>query len=840
MADYEFKEETLTVTGHVTYDYSLSSLTGPWADEKVGGWIWDRRLPEDFDINSTRYMTVLGGHVVGLRDGTYQELWQSGVVQGLCWHDLVGYRTGESLTWTPRFQTGRYAVYWEEHNLLSDYCQETRFGTGLENGVNSLVLPDSCQLSTLEIILFERDADQLRRIKYKPEYVETFTGILEDGSNTRLSTVDGSGNIIWANLCPRHHEYTVVNNKIYLNGDYSIHVGQTTLPLDSTTIPDLLEDVGVGNTAGRDAYTRYFPLSDDPVRVFVRHIDGTNTEWTEVDNLFFSGPADHHFCVDRDLGILTIGGYQPPALFLSEAIDEDTTTISCYSLHGDTDSYPPYGRLMVGSEEVFYYERGRSTFYDCVRGCNGTVASAHSKGETVTGFKQGAGTLDSDEIYVAYTAVPRVSYEIVADAVRSANGSWLDLRPTSHVQTRSVVQISASELNLASVVLECDCELIGDTLYGPLYYGTDSTRLTATGYDVQGNPVEGIELEIVLLSGPGSLNGIGTTYTYTTNSEGQISCLYNAPYDWSSIAKVVNTISYLGGDTIFSVSDLPPDLLNEEITTYQVLKHDKILGTRGMKIEITAIAQPAYLGDGTFVSPASMRTEAVFEDPVSKFEGGSVYFICNDGIAYSRGVQKVTQHWDNTGNLEYTTIYLDASVPSFGPIATVTDCWLYEKDADYFSSLTDDGVRVVLYEWSLGAWHPLTGEVGAYTPVRPDSSTASTLTYNNRLLPQGSMTDNDENLAGYLVVCPSISTFYAWGRDPMSGRVIVSNDLRIRLTLPAYLTGVDTSGALPIPYGFTFVTESFNVGTGLGGANFITINPRASGVNAFNLSVGIG
>ena len=32
-----------------------------------------------------------------------------------------------------------------------------------------------------------------------------------------------------------------------------------------------------------------------------------------------------------------------------------------------------------------------------------------------------------------------------------------------------------------------------------------------------------------------------------------------------------------------------------------------------------------------------------------------------------------------------------------------------------------------------------------------------------------------------------------------------------------------------------FITDEFNVGSGLGGSNFITINPNASGINQFTL-----
>jgi hypothetical protein len=92
-------------------------------------------------------------------------------------------------------------------------------------------------------------------------------------------------------------------------------------------------------------------------------------------------------------------------------------------------------------------------------------------------------------------------------------------------------------------------------------------------------------------------------------------------------------------------------------------------------------------------------------------------------------------------------------------------------------------------------------------------------------------------LGGYLLVASDIVSLYAYCKDPASGKTIVSNTIRLRLDIPPYLQGVDHSGQLPIPYGFGFVTEEFNVGAGLEGANFLTINPKAEGINTFNLNV---
>jgi hypothetical protein len=71
---------------------------------------------------------------------------------------------------------------------------------------------------------------------------------------------------------------------------------------------------------------------------------------------------------------------------------------------------------------------------------------------------------------------------------------------------------------------------------------------------------------------------------------------------------------------------------------------------------------------------------------------------------------------------------------------------------------------------------------------------------------------------------PSKVSLRAKAVDPYSGELVYSNTIHLVLNLPNYLVGVDRSGALPIPKGFNLITSVENVGNGLGGANFLTIN----------------
>ena len=100
-------------------------------------------------------------------------------------------------------------------------------------------------------------------------------------------------------------------------------------------------------------------------------------------------------------------------------------------------------------------------------------------------------------------------------------------------------------------------------------------------------------------------------------------------------------------------------------------------------------------------------------------------------------------------------------------------------------------------------------------------------------------TDKDVNVAGYIIIAPSSVQLQAYGTDPIRNGIVRSNIIEINLELPNYMVGVDNSGSLPIPKGWTFSIDESNVGSGLSGANFITINSQAFGVGQLGLSINV-
>lgn len=827
---------TLAVELHVVPIGDYNSLTDKYnTQEAVTGWIWDRRRLETVTDDRGQYTTTLGGHTVGLKDGTHNEWWQSGTLSEISYLDpvvaevpnLLHTSRGRPGVWTPRVSTGEYSVEFDGRPLFSDYSytgafanDQTEFSLMFKN------LRDDAVHNTVSIALWKRDADYTIYKYWDFQYVDEFTGELDEAANARLETVNDAGEFLTDNLATRKYEFTIVDNTVYLNGNWFIDKTFTTDEADPTPpvefTNEFLDDYGDGQEQGRDILLNYLPVQPGTVKVWVVDPPGVITEWTQTDDLGFSDVTDQHYEVDHDLGIITMGGYEAPSLRLAADINEFDTEIQVLNTDGILDLWPDRGVLIIGDEHIAYYEKTYSGFAGCVRAWGGTVPEVHTLGTEVAHRKMGLGTLG--RLYVEFKAVPRIQYEVTDHTVRTANKSlWLNISPLNNVETNNILQIYPGDISLDHITLETDSPFLGGDLYGPVYYGSDVSRLTATAYDAKDNPIQDIDLTIGITDGSGYLNGSLNQFTESTNSLGEIYSFYNHPLTRDSIEFVASSVVHDGVNTVMTIDQLGDDVDIEDLWVFQVLKHDKLVGTTGLPLVVS--------GSGAAVAPYGnyyLDLEGILPE---EFRDGFVYLVIA-GVKYYRTIVWLENRLDGD-DMTFTRIYLDSSITG----ANGTTVYLYEPQAVEWVPALLNGTRFILYEWTLDAEHPLTGQPGAYLPLKPDSIDGTTLTFNNRLLPIPDSEDLDNNLGAYVVVAPSKVTLQAWGRDPASGRLVLSNEIRLDLLLPNFLVGVDFSGALPVPYGWKFATEEFNIGSGIGGANFITINPSASGIHQFAMMI---
>ncbi len=818
---------SLPIELHIIEKQEPRPLTDKWSEEyALPGWEWDRRRLEDSYDYHAQYNTYLGGHTVGLLDGTKKSYWQSGS-NGTCTFQYNSHPyLRDRRLWTPVVNSGVYYLQSEQHLLYSDYSTSDRFSTDiLKDNVMSVTLHEDAMWNTIQVALWYRD-DALNIRKYwNFQPVTTFTGELS--GNTRLSTQSGS-TILSANLSDRHREFLIQNGKVLLNGSHyisNVFLTSSGFPeVPENNLEDLLEPLGAVQEEGSVFYSRYLPIQTGSTRLLINS-GGTIVEYSATDNLVWSSPTDTHYEIDYDLGIIKTGGIQLPELMLFANIGALDASLTVYTEVDKLDTYPQQGVLVIGSEQIAYYERTGNQFLQLTRGFNGTTPSAHTRGTTLAHRQQGLGI--TGVAYLEYIAVPRIDYEVVSHTKRSANTyEWLDIQPLANTETTNILQIYPGDISLDRIVLTTDTPLIGGIQYGPLYFGSDVSELTATAYDINNYPVPDISLSINIIQGYGYLNGQLNSYTDITNTLGQIYSYYNYPLSIADLEQAVESVTHDAGDTILEVPSLSGRETVENIWIYQILKFDKSIGTTGIPLEVLAEGS-ASLPYGLYY----LELDGLLN--LEDFRDGVLY-ITIAGINYTRSITYV-EHFVDIDAATYTRIYLDSTLSA----ATGNTAYCLESQAITFNPALLNGVRHILYEYTSDAIHPLTGSVGAYLPIHPTSINGTTLTFENRLLPIPNPTDKSVNVAGYVVVTTSYVQLQSYGTNPVNGQIVSSNIIELSLNFPNYMTGVDGTGVLPVPYGWTLPTEELNVGAGLSGANFITINSQAFGVGQMALSINI-
>lgn len=815
---------SVPIWNHVNPTNEYVPTTGVYATETtLSGWVWDQRIFETLYEDRTRHNTFVGATIGNLTEGFDLNWWQTGSLEGLKYLALANRIQRFDRTWTPQVLTGQYTINVDRRPLFSDWSTSSIVDPAqVDTGVVYITLPTDCVYESIRIARYRRTSSADIETDVLFEDVEAFTGEISGTARLDTGTV---GAFTPANFALREFEFLVddANDRAYLNQSGALEVGDAI-----STAPGLVlmvgtwEDKGCGTGSGRHLYLDHFPVLDGSVEVVNIDSAGTITTYTEL-VLADADTTDVGFEVDYDLGIVKLTGYKAPNLVLGAAIGVADTEITIYQGEQELLQWPDKGVIVIGSEEIQYFERTSTGFAQCVRGHNGTTAAVHAQYDLVEHRQQGVGTDNS--LFVKYTAVPRVEYEVTSSTTRTANAySWVDVRPFKNVRTHSIFQMLSSEVHLARVDLTVDRPLIGGNLYGPINFGTDVARLTATAYDIYDNPIPDITLTIEIQSGSGTLNGGGTSVSGLTNSLGQIYAYYNVPYSVQEMDLDVISTTHVAADTEMVVTALSPLVDVDDIWVFQILKHDPILGTIGERGVVITSGTDTRFGMLGWVD-----VDMVLEE---EFKDGVIYILGTDAVKTGYNIKDITSSTDGSG-LPISRLWLD--VPPSAAIVDGQDCWVVQRDAVEWDPGLKRGQKVILYEYSVGYQHPVTGAAGAYGPVHPSSVSGTTLTFTGRNLPIPDVTDDTNPLGAYVVVAPTVVQFGAFGRDPYTGVVVTADPLRLRVEVPQWLTGVDTSGVLPVPHGWKFVTLATNVGGGLGGANFITVNPLATSINQFSL-----
>jgi len=273
---------------------------------------------------------------------------------------------------------------------------------------------------------------------------------------------------------------------------------------------------------------------------------------------------------------------------------------------------------------------------------------------------------------------------------------------------------------------------------------------------------------------------------------------------------------------VITSSDVKPGLDPSDIWVYQILKQDPYYGDVGLRAQANNVLN--LLGSGfqsSFDIIGTLGDE--YQDGYFTWTNGGVA-----GLAYIGDIETLTIAGNAVTRI-YTTTRLSGGSPS---LPNGTSVYLRKANSVSWDPAELNGVPVIVYEYDAGVTHPVTATLGAYIPVQPDSVNGNALTFTGKLLPLPDRLDNNNNVGAYGIVAPGQARLVATGVDPVTGKTITSNVLRVNLALPEYLTGVTASN---IPVGWTVGTDE-STGNGLNGANFITINYQ-SGSSLFGVTI---
>jgi len=397
-------------------------------------------------------------------------------------------------------------------------------------------------------------------------------------------------------------------------------------------------------------------------------------------------------------------------------------------------------------------------------------------------------------IVVSYNVTIRIEYE---EADRSTNiEAWLaDTSPVTQHINQGFVCITHDQLEAATITLEVDKAMIPFTYnpreYGPIYVGSDYGSLKATVKSISDVVVPGIEVGFTMNpSTVGYLAG-STQSSSVTNGKGEAFTSYQPPTSadtlgfYTTIVRASTNPYYTSHkDVIINVTETGLEGCEDEIYIYQILKDEILLGYDTVDEWINYnLDAPGWVVDAA--TYAQWKSEVILENELEEWAG-----VQADGSIIGR---KVVIY-----KLDSTTENLDAA-----------------------------------------AINPITGDMGAVVPVRPllvekisDISDPYNglwrAIYPEDAIPDCDPNDTNNNVGGYWIVSTRTIAFTAHCWSPYHNRIIYSNNITLRISLPEYLLGEYVNDYLQkIPFGWKLPTDTDNVAAGLNGATFITINPHS-------------
>jgi len=403
-------------------------------------------------------------------------------------------------------------------------------------------------------------------------------------------------------------------------------------------------------------------------------------------------------------------------------------------------------------------------------------------------------------IIVVYVATIRVEYEPEEQSQQIT--AWLaDISPVVQNINQGFVCITHDQLEVANIILEVDKPMIpfsnNPREYGPVYAGADYAVLKATVTSSGGVVIPNTEIGFTM--SPASIGFLagGTESTSVTNGSGEAYTLYQPPVSadalgfYTTIVRNSTHPSYVGyKDVIIRMAETGMEDKEDEVYLYQILKDDILLGYDTVDEWIYYnIDAPSWVVDAT--TYIQWKSEVIEEYDLKDWAG-----VQSDGSIVGRKV---------------VTYKLDPFTENYDPLAI----------------------------------HPVTGDLGAVVPVRPELIEKIDQVgdiyngfwraiYPAAAVPNPNPDNHSNNLGGYWLASTRLVTFQAHCWSSYYNRIIYSNKIIIRVSMPDYLLGEYVNEYMQkIPFGWKLPSDTDNIA-----ATFITINPHSGPYKIIDLVEG--
>jgi hypothetical protein len=291
---------------------------------------------------------------------------------------------------------------------------------------------------------------------------------------------------------------------------------------------------------------------------------------------------------------------------------------------------------------------------------------------------------------------------------------------------------------------------------------------------------------------------------------------YSQPYENDVLAEYVN-IEYEGNNSVIELNTITPGTNVNDVNIFQVLKTDPYYGSLGTMCEIESfelkngkyhiILKEKLLDSEEYITYQNYDFNDIAERfPLLCQEGyinfGWGYFYFNNSLVSSKALIE--------NIIEDKCIVVDPANFENVFFTEINQMRLFKRNELLFNinDIKQTGRsfdRICYYS---------NGE--EYVLLRPDRLEGRKLIFENIHIPQASASSVTNIIGAYKVFNKKINKVWAEAVDPATGRIIRSNTLKIIVDFPAYLKGNQ---------GFKLKQDLDIDESGLGGSNFITINP---------------